>query len=177
MKSLNYLNNALAKLEARQRGADEALLLNARRHVAEASVANVFAVRDGALATPPPTDGALAGHHAPARCSSSRGELGIAAAERTLGRFDLLGADEVFLTGTGARIVPVALASTGARIGSGARARSRSALSRGLRRAARETARGTPLAAPRVPGATLGGCAGRRPSSPRCATIRPTPRR
>ena len=106
VKSLNYLNNALAKLEARRRGADEALLLNAAGLVAEASVANVFAVQGGSLATPPATDGALEG--------ITRGAVlelavsaGIASAERSLGRYDLLGADEVFLTGTGARIVPV----------------------------------------------------------------------
>jgi branched-chain amino acid aminotransferase len=106
VKSLNYLNNALAKLEARRRGVDEALLLNANGLVAEASVANVFAVRSGALATPPATDGALEG--------ITRGALlelaardGIACAERSLARYDLLAADEVFLTGTGARVVPV----------------------------------------------------------------------
>jgi len=107
VKSLNYLNNALAKLEARQRGADEALLLNAQGHVAEASAANVFAIRDGALATPPPTDGALAGITRMTVLELAR-ELGLEAAERSLGRFDLFDAEEVFLTGTGARIVPVA---------------------------------------------------------------------
>jgi len=107
VKSLNYLNNALAKLEARQRGADEALLLNASGHVAEASAANVFAIRDGRLATPPPTDGALAGITRMTVLELAR-ELGLEAAERTLGRFDLFDAEEVFLTGTGARIVPVA---------------------------------------------------------------------
>ena len=61
VKSLNYLNNALAKLEARQRGADEALILNHNGNVAEASVANVFTLRGGVLRTPPPTDGALEG--------------------------------------------------------------------------------------------------------------------
>jgi branched-chain amino acid aminotransferase len=107
VKSLNYLNNALAKLEARQRGADEALLLNASGHVAEASAANVFAIRDGRLATPPATDGALAGITRMTVLELAR-ELGLEAAERTLGRFDLFDAEEVFLTGTGARIVPVA---------------------------------------------------------------------
>jgi branched-chain amino acid aminotransferase len=106
VKSLNYLNNALAKLEARQRGADEALLLNGAGHVAEASVANVFAVRDGALSTPPPTDGALEGITRATVLELARRD-GIPAGERTLGRVDLLGADEVFLTGSGARIVPV----------------------------------------------------------------------
>jgi branched-chain amino acid aminotransferase len=106
VKSLNYLNNALAKLEARRRGADEALLLNAAGLVAEASVANVFAARGGALATPPPTDGALEGITRGAVLELAA-RAGIPAAERSLGRYDLLGADEVFLTGTGARIVPV----------------------------------------------------------------------
>jgi branched-chain amino acid aminotransferase len=106
VKSLNYLNNALAKLEARRRGADEALLLNAAGAVAEASVANVFALRDGVLATPPATDGALEGVTRGAVLELAAGE-GLATAERTLGRIDLFGAEEVFLTGTGARIVPV----------------------------------------------------------------------
>jgi branched-chain amino acid aminotransferase len=106
VKSLNYLNNALAKLEARRRGADEALLLNAAGHVAEASVANVFAVCRGALVTPPATDGALEGITRRAILELAAAD-GIEASERTLGRFDLLGASEVFLTGTGARIVPV----------------------------------------------------------------------
>jgi branched-chain amino acid aminotransferase len=106
VKSLNYLNNSMAKLEARQRGADEALLLNARGTIAEASVANVFAVRGGELATPPTSDGALPGITRLSVLELAR-ELGMPAAERSLGRADLFAADEVFLTGTGARIVPV----------------------------------------------------------------------
>lgn len=106
VKSLNYLNSVLAKQEARRQGADEALLLNAHGHVAEASVANVFVVRRGSLATPPPTDGALEGitRDTVLRLAAA---AGITAGERTLGRVDLIAADEVFLTGTGARIVPV----------------------------------------------------------------------
>lgn len=118
VKSLNYLNNALAKLEARRCGADEALLLNAAGTVAEASVANVFALRGRTLATPPPADGCLEGitrrtvlELAPA--------LGLVAVERSLSRSDLLGADEVFLTGTGAGIVPVR-SLDGQAIGAGA---------------------------------------------------------
>jgi branched-chain amino acid aminotransferase len=106
VKSLNYLNNALAKLEARRRGADEALLLNAAGHVAEASVANVFAVCRGVLTTPPATDGALEGITRRAILELAAAD-GIETSERTLGRFDLLGAEEVFLTGTGARLVSV----------------------------------------------------------------------
>ncbi len=106
VKSLNYLNSALAKLEARRRGADEALILNAAGAIAEASVANVFVARGGVLRTPPASDGALEGV---TRDSVLRlaGGLGIEAREQTLTRVDLLGADEAFLTGTGVRIVPI----------------------------------------------------------------------
>jgi branched-chain amino acid aminotransferase len=105
VKSLNYLNNALAKLEARRRGADEALLLNAGGGVAEASVANVFVVRGYGLETPPPTDGCLEGITRRSVLELAPG-LGLEARERSLSRTDLLGADEVFLTGTGAGILP-----------------------------------------------------------------------
>lgn len=106
VKSLNYLNNALAKQEAKARGADEALILNAQGSVAEASVANVFAVHGRRLATPPPTDGALPGITRRSILEVAPAE-GFACAERSLGRVDLLAADEVFLTGTGAGVVPV----------------------------------------------------------------------
>ena len=107
VKSLNYLNSVLAKREARLHGADEALLLNAQGQIAEASGANVFVVRDGQLATPPPSDGALPGITRRSVLELAS-ELGYATAERSLGRVDLWGADEAFLTGSGARIVPVA---------------------------------------------------------------------
>jgi branched-chain amino acid aminotransferase len=118
VKSLNYLNNAMAKLEARQRGADEALLLNTAGYVAEASVANLFAVRRGELLTPPGCDGALEGINRGSVLELA-GRLGVPAREQTLTRFDLFAADEVFLTGSGAGIV--AVRSLDARpIGSGA---------------------------------------------------------
>ena len=106
VKSLNYLNNALAKQEARQRGADEALILNAAGSVAEASVANVFALHGRALMTPPPNDGSLDGITRRSVRELAPG-LGLANVERSLARVDLLGADEVFLSGTGAGLVPV----------------------------------------------------------------------
>ena len=106
VKSLNYLNNALAKREARRQGADEALLLNAAGHVVEASVANVFAVRGGRLLTPPASDCALEGLTRDTVLALAR-EQSIPSEERTLGRYDLLAAEEVFLTGSGARIVAV----------------------------------------------------------------------
>jgi branched-chain amino acid aminotransferase len=117
VKSLNYLNNVLAKQEARRQGADEALLLNRAGHVAEASVANVFAVRAGRLVTPPPSDGALEGLTRASVLELAR-EEDIPAEERTLGRFDLLAAEEAFITGSGARIVAVG-SLDGRRIGKG----------------------------------------------------------
>jgi branched-chain amino acid aminotransferase len=118
VKSLNYLTSALARLEARQRGADEALLLNAAGMIAEASVANLFAWRDGELLTPPATDGALEGITRRSVLELAPG-IGIAARERTLGRFDLFAADEAFLTGSGAGLVPIR-SLDGRPIGSGA---------------------------------------------------------
>ncbi len=106
VKSLNYLNNALAKLEARRRDADDALLLNARGTIAEAAVANVFALRQGELCTPPLTDGALDGVTRRTVLELARG-LGIPSREVSLGHYELVSAEEVFLTGTGAGLVPV----------------------------------------------------------------------
>ena len=107
VKSLNYLNSVLAKREARLRGADEALLLNAGGTVAEVSVANLFVVSNGGLVTPCVADGALPGITR-ASILSLAAELGIPAEERSMGRQELFSADEIFLTGTGARIVSVA---------------------------------------------------------------------
>lgn len=106
IKSLNYLNNVQAKGEAVRQGADDALMLNGRGHVAETSVANVFVVRDGVLLTPPVTDGCLDGVTRGTVIECAR-ELGIPSVERTLGRMDVFGADEVFMTGTGAGIVRI----------------------------------------------------------------------
>lgn len=106
VKSLNYLGSALAKLEARQRGADDALLLNARGHVSEATVANVFALRGDVLATPPATDGCLEGINRAAVMDIAR-SIGLTVVERSLGRLDLFAADEAFLTGTGAGVIAV----------------------------------------------------------------------
>jgi len=106
VKSLNYLNSVLAKREAKLRGADEGLILNAAGAVAEAAVANVFVYRKGALRTPPAVDGALEGITREAVMELADG-LEIPACEQTLTRIDLLSADEVFLTGAGARVVPV----------------------------------------------------------------------
>lgn len=119
IKSLNYLNNAMAKLEAKQAGADEALMLNAQGTVAEASVANVFVVRDGVLLTPPAIDGALEGITR-ATVMELAASLGFPVREQTLGRFDFFAAEEAFLTGSGAGLVPIRSLDSRP-IGSGAR--------------------------------------------------------
>lgn len=107
VKSLNYLNNVLAKREANLRGADDALVLNAQGLVAEASAANLFALSGNRLDTPPPTDGALEGITRQTVLEIAE-ELGLEARERSLGRFDLYAADAVFMTGTRAGLVPIA---------------------------------------------------------------------
>ena len=106
VKTLNYLGSALAKQEARQRGADEALLLNQSGRVAEAAVANVFALHGRSLFTPPALDGCLEGINRGAVLEIAR-DLGFSVAERSLGRRDLFAADEVFLTGSGAGVIGV----------------------------------------------------------------------
>lgn len=106
VKSLNYLNNVLCKGEAKRHGADDALVLNQHGNVAEGTSANVFAVCAGTVTTPPVTDGALDGITRRTILELCDG-LGIAARERTMGRIDFFGAEEAFLSGSGARIVPI----------------------------------------------------------------------
>jgi branched-chain amino acid aminotransferase len=106
IKSLNYLNHILARMEASHAGADEAILLNAQGRVAEASSENIFVVRDEVLKTPPVIDGALDGITRNTVIELA-GELGIECREASLAPYDLYGADEVFLTGTGAELIPV----------------------------------------------------------------------
>lgn len=107
IKTLNYLNNIQAKAQAKRQGADDALMLNGRGDVAEASVANVFVVQQGTLLTPPTTDGSLDGITRRTVLELAE-QRGIPARVQTLGRMDLLRADEVFLTGTGAGVIRVA---------------------------------------------------------------------
>jgi branched-chain amino acid aminotransferase len=106
VKSLNYLNNILAKIEAKQFGAVEAIMLNDQGYVAEATADNVFIVRKGELLTPSASQGALKGVTRSAVIDMAR-DLGIAEREENLTRYDLWCADECFLTGTGAEVIPV----------------------------------------------------------------------
>ncbi len=112
-----YVNNALAMDEARAAGHDDALLLNDRGQVAEATTANVFAVRDGSLTTPPLSADILAGITRDTVLALAA-DLGLGCVERELPLPELLQADEVLLTGTGVGITPV-VAVSGRRIGEG----------------------------------------------------------
>jgi branched-chain amino acid aminotransferase len=141
VKSLNYLGSALAKLEARQQAADEALLLNQRGHIAEAAVANVFALRGRVLATPPASDGCLEGINRGAVMELAP-QLGLEVREQSIGRADLFQAEEVFLTGSGAGIVAVR-GLDGRVLGAGKRGKLTARLSE-LHRALAES-EGTPL--------------------------------
>ena len=105
-KSLNYLNNILAKLEAINAGADDAVMLDSRGFVSEATGENIFIVKDERIMTPPPTSGILSGITRDCVIELAR-RLGYEVVERELTPFELLTADEVFLTGTAAEIVPV----------------------------------------------------------------------
>jgi branched-chain amino acid aminotransferase len=106
IKSLNYLNNILAKIEARQFGALEAVMLNEQGYVAECTADNVFIVHRGEILTPGAAQGALRGITRSAVFDIAR-ELGIPVRDADLTRYDLWCAEECFLTGTGAEVIPV----------------------------------------------------------------------
>jgi len=106
IKSLNYLNNILAKIEALQSGVVEAIMLNKDGYVAECTGDNLFIFSEGKLQTPPPDAGILEGITRGVVMDLAR-EIDIPVEERQLTRFDLYVADECFLTGTAAEIVPV----------------------------------------------------------------------
>ncbi len=106
VKTLNYLNNILAKLEAKQASCIEAVMLNHRGEVAECTADNIFTVKGGVLATPAPHCGILEGITRQTVLELAVRE-GISVRETVLTRFDLYTADECFMTGSGAEIVPV----------------------------------------------------------------------
>jgi branched-chain amino acid aminotransferase len=105
IKSLNYLNNILAKIEANNGGCEEAVMLNAEGFVAECTGDNLFIVKNGALLTPPLSAGALYGITRQTVMELAEA-AGLKVSEPNLTRYDLFNADECFLTGTGAEIVP-----------------------------------------------------------------------
>jgi branched-chain amino acid aminotransferase len=106
VKSLNYLNNIMAKIEGQQAGCVEALMLNHKGEVAECTGDNIFIIKREQLLTPPKDAGILEGITRNAVLGLAR-SLGIPAQEITLTRHDLLVADECFLTGSAAEVIPV----------------------------------------------------------------------
>jgi branched-chain amino acid aminotransferase len=117
VKSLNYLNNVMARIEANLAGADEALMLNDAGNVAECTADNVFIIKHGQIFTPPISAGALRGITRSVMFDIAA-ELGLKITETDVTRHDVFVADECFLTGTAAEVIPVVKAD-GRTIGSG----------------------------------------------------------
>jgi branched-chain amino acid aminotransferase len=142
LKSLNYLNNILAKVEVTAAGADEGIMLNEAGFVAECTGDNIFYVREGAIITPPPEAGMLKGITREAVMEVAR-QQGYPVWERLFKEEELFTADECFLTGTAAEIVPVT-SIDGRPIGGGKAGSVTGSLREGFRElVARE---GTPIA-------------------------------
>lgn len=106
IKSLNYLNNIMAKIEAINGGCEEAVMLNAEGFVSECTGDNLFIVKRGQLLTPPLSAGALYGITREVVMELGK-KAGLGVAEPNLTRYDLFNAEECFLTGTGAELIPV----------------------------------------------------------------------
>src|SRR6267143_3226443 len=117
VKSLNYLNNVMARLEANLADADEALMLNDAGNVAECTADNVFVIKRGQIVTPPVTAGALRGITRSVAFEIAE-ELGFKTLKADITRHDIYVADECFLTGTAAEIISVVKAD-GRMIGNG----------------------------------------------------------
>ena len=106
IKSLNYLNNILAKIEANNAGVEEAIMLNSEGFVAECTADNIFLVKGRQLLTPPLSAGALYGITRGTVMDLARAD-GMQVSEPNVTRYDVFNADECFLTGTGAEVIPV----------------------------------------------------------------------
>jgi branched-chain amino acid aminotransferase len=102
-----YVNSALAKSEAQLGGFDEAILLSSDGHVAEGSADNIFVIRDGTLYTPDPSQNILEGVTRKSVITLAKDDFGIPVIERAIDRSELYCADEVFVTGTAAGLMPV----------------------------------------------------------------------
>jgi branched-chain amino acid aminotransferase len=106
IKSLNYLNNILAKMEAVQAGVEEAIMLNSEGYVVECTGDNIFIIKNGVLITPPVSMGALKGVTRDTVLEIAE-KMGIPTKEVVFTRHELFVADEAFLTGTAAEVIPV----------------------------------------------------------------------
>jgi branched-chain amino acid aminotransferase len=107
IKSLNYLNNIMAKLEAKRAGVPEAIMLNAQGYVVECSGDNIFVIKNGIVSTPPASAGALKGVTRNAAIELIKNKLKLELKEELITTYDLYCADECFLTGTAAETIPV----------------------------------------------------------------------
>jgi len=105
VKSLNYLNNVMAKIEAQNAGAGEGLMLNEQGFVSECTGDNIFIIKNGVIFTPPIAAGALAGVTRSVVFDLAA-EFGIPIREPMMTRYDIFTADECFLTGTAAEVIP-----------------------------------------------------------------------
>lgn len=105
VKSLNYLNNIMAKIEAQIAGAGEGLMLNEQGFVSECTGDNIFTIKNGVIYTPPISSGALAGVTRNVVFEIAA-EMGISIQEPNMTRYDIYTADECFLTGTAAEVIP-----------------------------------------------------------------------
>ncbi|HEX7575828.1 MAG TPA: branched-chain-amino-acid transaminase, partial [Candidatus Methanoperedens sp.] len=105
IKSLNYLNNILAKIEANAKGGDEAIMFDVHGNVSEGSGDNIFVIKNGRIITPPTLNN-LRGITRAAAIELAR-KKGIEVLETNMGLFDMYTADEVFVTGTAAEIAPI----------------------------------------------------------------------
>jgi len=117
IKSLNYVNNILGKIEAKQAGALEAIMLNEQGYVAECTADNIFTVHKGRIHTPSASQGALKGITRDTIFDIAR-DLKIPIEDTDMTRYDVWCADECFLTGSGAEVVPV-IGLDGRQIGTG----------------------------------------------------------
>lgn len=106
IKSLNYLNNILGKIEGKQFGALEAIMLNDQGYVAECTADNVFIVHKGEIMTPAASQGALKGITRSTIFDIAK-DTGLSIRETDMTRYDIWCADECFLTGSGAEVIPV----------------------------------------------------------------------
>jgi branched-chain amino acid aminotransferase len=116
-KTLNYLNNIIARIEAISAGADEAIMLDCRGFVCEGSADNVFIVKEGKLLTPP-LEASILGGITRLTAIEVAEKLGMQVIEKDLTVHDLYNADEAFLTGTGAEVHPI-IQIDGRQIGAG----------------------------------------------------------
>jgi len=143
IKTLNYLNNIMAKIDAIDAGVEEAIMLNEQGYVAETSTENIFVVKNGVVSTPHPSQGVLKGITRDAIISLAK-ELGYPVEERAMTVHELYNADEIFVTGTAAEAVPIVRIS-GRVIGGGKPGPVFSNILNGFKQTIKKSTEGTPI--------------------------------